>query len=129
MCNVHYVHLVSIIQSHSLRYTDTDGYIQGLRQPRLRGAAYHEVVASFMAALQRWQAHVLVQFEDFANHNAFELLIEYRSRACVFNDDIQGTACITLAGAQAAFFFFACDFLCTHINLLRLALMELVKIQ
>ncbi|CAL8463533.1 g3067 [Coccomyxa elongata] len=79
-----------------------DPMYKGLRQPRLRGAAYHEVVASFMAALQQWQPHVLVQFEDFANHNAFELLNEYRSQACVFNDDIQGTACITLAGILSA---------------------------
>ena len=80
--------------------------LQGLRQHRLRGAAYHEVVASFMTALRQWQPHVLVQFEDFANHNAFELLNEYRSHACVFNDDIQGTACITLAGVQTTCPFF-----------------------
>lgn len=74
--------------------------LQGLKQRRLTGAAYHQVVASFMTALRQWQPHVLVQFEDFGNHNAFELLNKYRPQACVFNDDIQGTACITLAGVQ-----------------------------
>ncbi|EIE27596.1 cytosolic NADP malic enzyme [Coccomyxa subellipsoidea C-169] len=79
-----------------------DPLYKGIRKPRLRGGAYHEVVANFMAALRQWQPHVLVQFEDFANHNAFELLNEYRANACVFNDDIQGTACITLAGLLSA---------------------------
>jgi malate dehydrogenase (oxaloacetate-decarboxylating)(NADP+) len=73
--------------------------MQGLRQQRLRGAAYNAVLDAFMGALRQWRPHVLVQFEDFGNHTAFDLLRRYRASACVFNDDIQGTACITLAGA------------------------------
>ena len=73
--------------------------MQGLRQQRLRGPAYDAVLDAFMGALRAWRPHVLVQFEDFGNHTAFELLRRYRGSACAFNDDIQGTACITLAGA------------------------------
>ena len=76
--------------------------MQGLRQRRLVGADYWGVIERFMTSLKQWQPHALVQYEDFANHHAFQLLEKYRGSHCCFNDDIQGTACITLAGVSCA---------------------------
>ncbi|CAK0739550.1 hypothetical protein CVIRNUC_001175 [Coccomyxa viridis] len=79
-----------------------DPLYKGLRQRRLVGAAYWAVVEKCMTSLKQWQPHTVVQFEDFANHHAFQLLEKYRGSHCCFNDDIQGTACITLAGLLSA---------------------------
>jgi len=74
----------------------------GLRQRRLTGEAYDELVEEFIVATQEVFPGVIVQFEDFANHNAFRLLRRYRDRVSCFNDDIQGTAAVAVAGIISA---------------------------
>src|SRR5712671_1593325 len=74
----------------------------GLRQNRVRGEEYMAFVDEFVAAVQSLYPKCCIQWEDFANINAVPILARYRDKICTYNDDIQGTAGIALAGIFAA---------------------------
>jgi malate dehydrogenase (oxaloacetate-decarboxylating)(NADP+) len=74
----------------------------GLSQRRVPQAQYDALLDEFMQSVSEVFPQAMVQFEDFASGNAFRLLHKYQDRACCFNDDIQGTAAMCLAGLYAA---------------------------
>lgn len=86
--------------------TDNPGLLNdplylGFRAPRLRGAEYDALVEAFVTGVEEVWPGCLIQFEDFKQHNALRLLDRYQHRVPSFNDDIQGTAAVVVAGVMA----------------------------
>ena len=79
-----------------------DPFYMGMRHPRIAGDEYHAFVDQFINSVQERWPGVLIQFEDFAQPNAMPILQRHRERVCCFNDDIQGTAAVTLGSLLSA---------------------------
>jgi malate dehydrogenase (oxaloacetate-decarboxylating)(NADP+) len=80
----------------------TDVLYLGYPHPRLAGKAYFDLVEEFVTAVQSRYPDALIQFEDFLTPNAYAILNKYRNRVLCFNDDIQGTAAVALAGVYSS---------------------------
>ena len=74
----------------------------GIQRERVRGAAYDELIDELVTSAHDMFPKAVIQFEDFATANAFKLVERYQQRVCAFDDDIQGTASVGLAGIYSA---------------------------
>jgi malate dehydrogenase (oxaloacetate-decarboxylating)(NADP+) len=79
-----------------------DAYYLGLNQNRISGDAYDDFIDEFIQGIKETFPEALIQFEDFLTPNAYSLLNKYRNEVLCFNDDIQGTAGVALAGIYAS---------------------------
>ena len=79
-----------------------DPLYNGIERRRLRGPEYDELFDEFIQAAKDVFPDILIQIEDFGNTNAFRLLRNYRENTCLFDDDIQGTGAVAVAGIIAA---------------------------
>ena len=79
-----------------------DPLYMGWREPRITGEEYYDFIDQVLTGIRRRWPHALIQFEDFAQKNAMPLLAKYRDKFCCFNDDIQGTAAVSVGSLIAA---------------------------
>lgn len=79
-----------------------DPLYMGWREPRITGEEYYDFIDQVLSGIRRRWPHALIQFEDFAQKNAMPLLTKYRDKFCCFNDDIQGTAAVSVGSLIAA---------------------------
>ncbi len=75
-----------------------DPLYPGLKQKRVEGKVYDAFIEEFVSAIQEVYPKICIQWEDFKGANAIRMLNQYRDRVCSFNDDIQGTAAVAMAG-------------------------------
>lgn len=87
--------------TNNINYLNDPLYL-GLRENRIEGEVYYQLMDEFVQAVQAVYPRCCIQFEDFANYKAIDLLAKYRDKVCMFNDDIQGTASVTVAGFYSA---------------------------
>ncbi|MGE5805137.1 MAG: oxaloacetate-decarboxylating malate dehydrogenase, partial [Ignavibacteria bacterium] len=80
----------------------SDPLYPGIKKSRVKGKEYDDFIQSFVKAITKVFPRVCIQWEDFAGVNALRILDKYRDKVCTFNDDIQGTAAIALAGFISA---------------------------
>ncbi|MFN8005782.1 MAG: NAD-dependent malic enzyme [Terriglobia bacterium] len=78
-----------------------DPFYLGYRHPRIRGNAYNDFIEAFVEGVSQVFPHVVLQWEDFKQHNAIRILDRYRHRITCFNDDIQGTGAVVTGGILA----------------------------